>query len=452
MSVLPEKFFTKAESVLEDSELSLDNNSSLFNSLNNGTVDVSKLVEETPNLELTDTISAPKITVQPKTETKPEQQNEPAKQPSEEDSKRLDGIEQSLVKLDKQIKVITDSLNKQPQNTAGINTVNDANVSIPEKNKPKKDKNSIIEVVKKDKIINNNNVVNSKEFNTERLNELVATRNSLMQERQKILQSVYFTNEGSNKNIFNETTKENIINKTLAGEKNNNVNNSNTAFNVSNNENNTTQNSTNPEYTNKVSNNTKNENVSNFTKNEYSNNIVNTKNESAGEDTTPAASSTGNTPAENTTNTSSQTNINNNYNTVNEQNLPGDELSKNINVRGQNNLNDLPSPTSEISENTGNVIAVLNQIKEGINKLNDGMGGNFQKLGTSIEGIKNNVINNNTVNNNTAGAQPNTQVGSAERTPMPDYRSDLPNSGDFPPKFDLSTLGGTNLPNPQFIM
>jgi hypothetical protein len=454
MVVLPEKYFTKTENVLDDNSFSLDGNNNLFDSINSGSFDISKLVDENTDMELIDTISAPKINIQPVEEKPQEKETSAPTQINPEDNKRLEGIESSLSNLDKQIKNITDSLNKQPPKQSEINSVNATGETLNNPKTEKKDNSGIIEVVKKERVINNNKAVDSKEFNTERLTELISTRNKLMLDRQKILQSVYFSNEGSNKNIFNEVNKEENNNESVDQQNNNTVNNKNSTYSVNNSENNFVENNTPSAPLQKVDNVTNNENTSNLTRNEFLNSTVNTSNESLNGPETPNVIETKNNK-ENLENITNNTqNSVSNYNTVNEQNLPDENPIKNFEVKDQNNISDLPPPVSEISENANNIISVLGEIREGIKTLNSGLGGNFQKLGSSIEGIKNNVINNNTFNgkNVAGGSSPDTQEGTRQRTPMPDYRSDLPDTGDFPPKFDLSTLGGTNLQNPQFIL
>ena len=120
----------------------------------------------------------------------------------------------------------------------------------------------------------------------------------------------------------------------------------------------------------------------------------------------------------------------------------------------ENETSDLPSPKSELNENSQNIAQILNGIKQGIDSLPEKLGSNFQRLGSSLEGLKSTVINNqynNSQSNSFAGGQGAPSQGGAQRSTMPDYNTELPNSSDFPPNFDLASLGGTNLPNPQFI-
>jgi hypothetical protein len=137
--------------------------------------------------------------------------------------------------------------------------------------------------------------------------------------------------------------------------------------------------------------------------------------------------------------------------TFNENNIAN---STTVLPEAENETSDLPSPKSELNENSQNIAQILNGIKQGIDSLPEKLGSNFQRLGSSLEGLKSTVINNqynNSQSNSFAGSQGAPSQGGSQRSTMPDYNTELPNSNDFPPNFDLASLGGTNLPNPQFI-
>jgi hypothetical protein len=464
---LPQEFFD-SDSNLTDDLLDLSEVSDLSEAINAGDLDLSQFEDdEDLSMPQNTILGAPPVITRP-VEASDAPPNENVLGPTKEDTQRLEKVESMLMAVEDQIKKLSDSLESTSDTTPQIKTdIMDELLSAPVDEKD----NSTVKIVSQDMLPkvapttpSQQAALGEIEFNKERLVELTQQRELLVKERNNILKpSNYFntteiqqpgTAVGNTANTVNQS----LENQTVEG--NTNVDN---IFKNINNISNTSDPprpaapilSTSAELPEQiassplstipdVSNSFENINTTDVTNNIANDNI---------NSITEGPVDNQNTAFE-TENISSQnfSNINNAFtDTTNISQEKGTYES--VLPPGNSTTAPLPSPENEVNLNAKNIVEILQGIKEGIVKLNDGLGTNFGNLNQSMQGLKASVVNNSYNNfsggnNSTSQEAPNPQ----QRSIMPDYRGDYPQSNDFPAGFDLTKLGGTNLPNPQSIL
>jgi hypothetical protein len=462
---LPLEFFDNGDSSVGDLP-NLSDISDLSEAINAGELDLSQFDDdEASSMPQNTILGAPPVVVKPAEEpSTPTEANAPG--PTKEDAQRLERVESMLVALEGQIKKLSDS--PQPENNNNPQVKRDIMDELLEAPIDEKD-DSTVKIIPPGmlpKVVPESPgqqiAIGEAEFNRERLVELIQQKELLVQERNNILNpSNYFnTTEiqqpGSTLENVSNTVNQTLENQTVEGNSdvNNNFKNIN---NIDNTDNSTSAISpalntpsepseqiassllpTIPDVSNSfeninttdIANNTVNENMSSIDEGP-----VNNQN---------TAFETENINNQNFSNISNAfadtTNINQEKETYESVLPPG------------NNTTTLPSPENEVNLNAKNIVEILQGIKEGIVKLNDGLGTNFGNLNQSMQGLKASVVNNSYNNFPSSNSMTQQSSNNSKQTsPMPDYRGDYPQSSDFPPGFDLSKLGGTNLPNPQSI-
>lgn len=427
---LPDTAFTDEPT----SDISLPVSGSIGDSIDSGQLDLSSILEKSEVKTPNDTIKgAPESFFQQQAKIQAAEQS--AKPQTNKNSEQLNKIEAALANIDEKISALQTSAKPAPpqKQAPGQSKVDESLI------KNETDDGGIVEVVKKEATTTNRNTVTNRDtFTKEKINELLEQRNMLIQERQQIL-----SNGITNTLTKNETTSiSNNETEIIPGEAATTTPTTPLRLETAGPQNNTTD--IQYEGGTFLSSNNSQTNTSNPLNNIQQDNSQIYNDTISQVENTNNSSNTAGSPI---------TNIENRTmgNTINEGSVSN---STTVLPEPQNETSDLPSPKSEVNENSENIAQILNGIKQGIDSLPEKLGSNFQRLGSTLEGIKSNVINNqynNSQNNSFAGGQSAPSQGGKQRATMPDYNTELPNAGDFPPNFDMASLGGTNLPNPQFI-
>lgn len=448
--------------------LPLDSGENFVDLFNSGSLDLQGLFDEGEIEMPSSTVSAPAVAASPTKKNEGEAKEQPQSGPSKEDLSRLDKIENMLLGLEEKINEINSSEENISQEGAieGFEAVTKKSpMDMFNQQETSSSEGPVVEVIE------NNSVLNGKEFNKEVLTKLIEQKNTLLQEREKILKSQFNNFQTSNventENVFNEN-KENITNnQTFANESKpplsqqtlqdlssqNTFNNfsediSNKSFETNNQnlqqdfENNQDQRSFN---TNEMFNTEGSSAVTNNTFEE--NNIQNQSDNFFSQPPNENFENIVNNTTNNTTNQNDLTEL------IGE---PIEGGSPEGFFNDKQNQTELPQPGDEMGGSATRIIGLLEALKQSMDGLNEGLGNNFSNLSKSMEGMRNTVINNSYNSSNNQGAQPSPQSSNnntAARETMPDYRLDNAHPSDFPEGIvDVTRLQGTNLPNPVFIL
>jgi len=468
--ILPREFFDSDNNSPLDDLTDISEISNLSEAINSGELDLSQFEDsEASSMPQNTILGAPPVVVKSVEEsnnTSPEV-SEPG--PTKEDTQRLERVESMLIALEGQIQKLSDSIEPVDTNISQVGgDVMDELLKTPIDEKD----NSTVKIVTPEMLPKatptspeQQIAMGEVEFNKERLTELIQQKEFLIQERNNILNpSNYFNTTEIQQPISTLENTTNTLNQVLDNqtvEGNSDVNNIfKNISNVSNTNNspagapsilNTSIESLSepvPLPTAMVTPDVQNS-FDNINETEITNNTANDYISNINEDTVNNQNTAFATENANNQNFS---NINNAFTDTTNINQER-EIYESVLPPGNNTTNTLPTPENEVNVNAKNIVEILQGIKEGIIKLNDGLGTNFGNLNQSMQGLKASVVNNsynNFAGNNSMNEQ--SMNTSNEIIPMPDYRGDYPQSSDFPPGFNLSKLGGTNLPNPPSII
>lgn len=112
----------------------------------------------------------------------------------------------------------------------------------------------------------------------------------------------------------------------------------------------------------------------------------------------------------------------------------------------------LPSGDNEMSGHASEIIAILKSLEGAVKGLGESLGSKFSGLTDSMKSIKSSVVNNSYNSSSNSESSSMNSKQNSQRGTVPDYVGDYPDPGDFPKGFDVTKLGGVNLPNPQSIL
>lgn len=482
--VLPAQFFN-TKSDIPNELLSLEDNIDLTDKINSGDIDIEAFEKKTE-------IGIPELTIAPA----PKPQNIPAKEeniskdqnnlgPSEDEIKRLESIENMLIDLENKIKNISDLESTKTDEPVKSKSEQLLDEKLKE---PLAGDSSKVEILPQQNLnFNTTNQQNTKIFNNDKLKDFITKKETLLKERDTILQNYNktFLNNNEQKTNFNiaENNNEDIKNLQNITENNNTSNiDKTTATNLTN--------VVNKNYKNQA---TENFSVENFAQNllketqksvEYGSpiqpqnvtqseeknntNILNNEFNSLIENITRETNNITDQKADSSIEPQidiPENKSNNDFklppleqasavepiNTPLTDEIQQKELDEAFNIKGNSVENKLPPARDSLGDNAKAITGLLEGIKEGIIKLNDGLGNRFSKLTESMQNMKSSIVNNSYTTNQNPGQDMNSNKVT-QRSVLPDYRGDYPEPGDFPKGFDVTKLGGTNLPNPPQII
>lgn len=425
---LPDSLFSALPST--DAPLSVEGN--VGDSIDSGELDLTPILEKNDTGVPSDTIKgASEAFYQQQAKVQSEKAN--TQPQTNQSSDQLDKIEAAIANIDEKIGSLKPSAQPAQQNRSAATDQSKIDESLV---KNETDDGSVVEVVKKESTVTNNKSVTDRaSFTKEKINELLEQRNMLIQERQKILSTGVMNTLTNNQTANIDNSKSEITqggpnaSNTTTTDLNNSL-----IQNTTNNQEGSSQST--------ASNNTQISNTDSITNQQQDNNQI----------FNDSMSQIENTDVDARVSESPITNIENKTvgDTINEGSINN---ATSFLPQPENETGELPSPKSEMNVNSENIAQILNGIKQGIDSLPEKLGSNFQRLGSTLDGIKSTVINNqyNSSQNSFAGGQSAPSQGGEQRSVAPDYNTELPNANDFPPNFDMASLGGTNLPNPQFV-
>jgi hypothetical protein len=480
--VLPDQFFNKTSN-LPSEVLPIEEGVDLTDKINSGNIDMEAFEDKA-------VIDIPQSTISPA----PRPQNIPTKEeqpsndiknngPSDEEMKRLESIESMLMDLEGQIK----NISEQESNKSDEPKKSKSELILDEKLKePLAGDGSKIEVLPQQNLnFNTTNQNETKIINDNKIKEFITQKETLLKERDNILQNFnksFFNTEDNNTALNNTENNSDILNniqnsidnKNITSKNENNESNLKNIFNKDI-KNERTENFAVENFAQSLLNETqKNINYNELGPQPYKDqpennntNILNNEFNSLIENITKESNiqnelSQKEIPQPNSQNEQLDTEIKTTQPT---QQLPDiefpeaklttemqeQELAEAFDTKGNTVENKLPSPSDAFGENAKTITGLLEGIKDGVIKLNEGLGSKFSKLSESMQSMKSSIVNNSYSNsqNNTQNMNSNKI---SQRNVIPDYRGDYPDPGDFPKGFDVSKLGGTNLPNPPSII
>jgi hypothetical protein len=468
--LLPEKFFDSTKGVADDG-LRVPEISELSEAINSGEIDLSQFEDkEVPLIPQNTILGAPPVITKPTEQEAPQSSDPTPPGPTKEDALRLEKVESLLMALEGQIKKLNDSV--EADQTTTQQAQNDAMDELLKSPVDDKD-NTTVKIIPPNLLPKSPSTpleqqipISGSEFNKERLIELIQQKEILLQERNNILKpSNYFNTieppqqvnassenilNTSNQSINNETTESNTIKNNIFE----NINNVSDILPQKDEEGIIAQPASieSPELTTPALPQLDTaDKITNINDNSATNSVTNENSDNIFQNSTDSKTTAFNTENVNQQEFLNPTNIFENISTVNQEK----ETYESFIPPGGNTGNTLPSPENEMNLNAKSVVGILQGIEKGIITLNEGLGSNFKNLNQSMQGLNASVVNNSYNNFNQSGSDSTGQIGgkkAQQKATMPDYRGDYPQSSDFPPGFDITKLGGTNLPNPQSIL
>lgn len=467
---LPSEYFNNSITIPSDDPF-LASSPDIIKEINLDNINLEDFLKDKSSETLPGLTITPAPKAQTNTQNTPEAPLQQKQGPSKEESDKLDELEKILAGLEEKI----NELNSSEGDLSNEPTKLTAEQLLEQKlNEPLGDETDQVEVAQPQNFNNfetvNNSVIDNRNYNDEKIKQYLEQKDYYLQQREEILKN--FNNNITNENISNILNTENVNSNVNTDNFNNldtntikeNILNQNEA--TANNLNNLTQNINNERIESNILNtglpqsnlevaapetpltSTINaESIEAAIPNVETDKIIEKNNliERSTEKTEPVFFEDGGIVTEPISNAVIGEAGPEAVIPLNDANMQ-EVISSSIGGPES----ELPGGEDVVGKNTSEISSILKNIESAIKGLGESLDNKFLGLNESVKGIKSSSVNNSYNSNKSDTTQMNSnQIG--QRNTMPNYVGEYPVPEDFPQGFDVAKLGGTNLPNPQYI-